>query len=150
LGAGCAWGEIAWDAVASVNQLLAAARGEIQAVRARAMEALVARISEGLGPLGKGVSGFEDTMDALRRGQVQTLVVDRNARPPGWLCLQCDFVSITDVVVCPVCDGQVVPLDDVLGEAVRVAILQNTFVEVAEEVPALESMGHIAGILRFR
>jgi len=150
LGSGCAWGEIAWDAVASVNQLLAAARGEIQAVRAREMEALVARISEGLGPQGRGVSGFEDTMEALRRGQVQTLVVDRNARPSGWRCLQCDFVSITDVVVCPVCDGQMVPLDDVLGEAVRVAILQNTFVEVAEEVPTLEGMGRIAGILRFR
>ena len=150
LGSGCARGEIAWDAVASVNQLLASARGEMQAVRAREMEALVARISEGLGPQGMGVSGFEDTMDALRRGQVQTLVVDRNVRSPGWRCLQCDFVSITDVVVCPLCDGHVVPLDDVLGEAVRVAILQNTFVEVAEEVPALESMGHIAGILRFR
>lgn len=150
LGSGCAWGEIAWDAVSSVNQLLAAARGEMQAVRAREMEALVDRVSEGLGPQGMGVAGFEDTMDALKRGQVQTLVVDRNARPPGWRCLQCDHVSITDVVVCPMCDGRVVPLDDVLGEAVRVAILQNTFVEVAEDVPALESMGHVAGILRFR
>jgi hypothetical protein len=150
LGSGCAWGEIAWDAVASVNQLLAAARAEVQAVRARETEALVARISEGLGPQGMGVSGFEDTMDALRRGQVQTLVVDRNARPPGWRCLQCDFVSITDVVVCPVCDGRVVPLDDVLGEAVRVAVLHNALVEVAEGVPALEAMGQIAGIMRFR
>jgi hypothetical protein len=147
---GCAWGEIPWDAAATIGQMLAAARVESGSVRAGSMEGLVARISEGLGPQGMGVSGFEDTMEALRRGQVQTLVVDRNARPPGWRCLSCDHVSITDVVVCPLCDGQVVPIDDVLGEAVRVAILQNTYVEVAEGVAALENMGYIAGVLRYR
>ena len=147
---GCASGEIAWDAAFSENQLLAAARLEMEAVRARESAALFDRISEGLGPQGMGVGGFDSTMDALRRGQVRTLQVDRNARPPGWRCVRCDFVSIYDVVVCPVCDGHVVPLDDAFGEAVRVAVLQGTFVDVAEDLPGLETLGGIAGILRYR
>jgi hypothetical protein len=122
----------------------------MEAVRARESAALFGRISEGLGPQGMGVAGFDSTMDALRRGQVRTLQLDRNARPPGWRCVRCDFVSIYDVVVCPVCDGPVVPLDDVFGEAVRVAVLQGTFVDVAENLPGLEALGGIAGILRYR
>lgn len=141
--------EVALDTVASFAQLLVTARSALEGARKTAMEGLAHRISEGLGSGGRGVAGFDDTLAALRRGQVQTLLVDRAYRPPGWRCLACEHVVLAPAQTCPVCGGAIVPVVDAVGEAIRAAVLQGAFVEVAEEVPELEAMGGIGGLLRY-
>lgn len=142
--------EIAWDANASVSQMLVSARAALDEARHGEMTQLAERVQEGLGAQGHGVAGFDATLAALRRGQLRTLLVDRGYRPPGWRCAACDNVVLTPAPTCPVCGGGLVPVGDAVGEAVRTAVLQNTFVEVAEEgIPALDSLGGIGGVLRF-
>jgi hypothetical protein len=141
--------EIPYDAADSVNQMMVSARSAVNEARERELALLVDRIREGLGAKGHGAAGFQEVMDGLERGQIQTMVVDRNYRPPGWRCAGCDWAGLEAVYACPLCEGGPVPISDAVGELMRMAIQQNTRVEVAENIPALEEMGGIAALLRF-
>lgn len=142
--------QIPCDAAASLNQLLVAAREAIRDARIGELSQLAVRVHEGLGPQGLGVAGFDQTMQALALGQVQTLLVERGHRPPGCMCMKEALVRVTEEPSCPACGGPVIPLDDVLGEAVRQAILQGAEVEVVERVNLLHDMGGVAALLRYK
>jgi hypothetical protein len=141
--------EIAFDAADSVGQMLVAARTAANEARQRELVRLMGRINEGLSGKGHGAIGFEEVRDAFERGQVQTLLLDRNYRPPGWRCPDCDWVGVDPVDRCPRCGGEPVPIADAAGELVRMAILQGSRVEVAEEMPILDQAGGVAALLRF-
>ena len=141
--------EIPFDPAMSTNQMLLDARNAANEARQQELVALVGRIKEGLGAGGHGASGFDEVRGGLERAQIQTMVVDRNYRPPGWRCPDCDWVGLTPLDQCPLCGGAPVPIADAVGELVRLAILQSTRVEVAEEIPALDEMGGVAALLRF-
>lgn len=141
--------EIPFDAAVSVKQMLVSARAAVNEARQRELTHLVAHIKEGLGGGGRGAAGFDQVLGGLERGQIQTMVVDRNYRPPGWRCPQCDWAGLDPVERCPICGGTPVPIGDAVGELVRMAILQSSRVEVAENIPVLDEMGGVAAQLRF-
>ena len=141
--------EIPFDAAATTSQMLAAAREAVREARQREITGLAARIKESLGSGGRGVSGFDDVLGALSRYQVQTLLVDRNYRVPGWRCLECTWVGLVAVERCPVCGAATYPVADAVGELVRLAILENGQVEIAEDIPLLDELGGVAGVLRY-
>lgn len=141
--------EISFDAAATTGQMLVSAREAVEQARHQEMVELAARIKEGLGVGGRGVSSFEDVLGALGRHQVQTLLVDRNYRVPGWRCLECSWVGLVSAARCPVCGGATVPVVDAVGEIVRLAILQNGQIEVGEDIATLTELGGVAGILRY-
>lgn len=141
--------EIPFDAAATTGQMVASARQAVQEARHDELVVLAARIKEGLGRGGRGVSGFDDVLGALGRHQVQILLVDRNYRVPGWRCVECGWVGLTAASRCPACGGATLPVADAVGEIVRLAIVQNGQVEVGEDIPALDELGGVAGILRY-
>jgi rubrerythrin len=141
--------EIPFDAAESTPQMLERAREAAVGARHAEMQELAARIKEGLGAGGRGVAGFDGVLGALGRHQVQTLLVDRNYRPPGWRCEECSWVGLVPVEQCPVCGGIPVPVVDAVGELVRLAILQNGQVEVGEDIAALDELGGVGGVLRY-
>ncbi|MCX8032398.1 MAG: hypothetical protein N3B14_03235 [Thermoleophilia bacterium] len=141
--------EIPFDAAASVGQMVASARAALDRARGQEVAMLVNQIREALGPGGRGVCGFDDIHGALGRHQVQTLVVDRAYRPPGWRCLDCAWAGLAQTECCPVCGGEVVPLSDAVGELVRLALLQNSEIAVGENIPVLAELGGVAGVLRY-
>jgi hypothetical protein len=141
--------EIPFDANITPSQMLGSARTAANEARQRELAKLVGRIKEGLGSNGHGAAGFDEVRGGLERGQIQTLVVDRNYRPPGWTCPSCDWVGLSLLDECPLCGGKPVPIADAVGELVRLAILQSSQVEVAEGIPALDEMGSVAAQLRF-
>jgi peptide chain release factor subunit 1 len=141
--------EIPLDANATIPQMLVSAREAVDAARHKEMAELAARIKEGLGSGGRGVSGFDDVLSALGLHQILTLLVDRNYRAPGWRCLECTWVGLTAAARCPVCGGATVPVADAVGEIVRLAVLQNGLVEVGEHIPVLTELGGVAGVLRY-
>jgi rubrerythrin len=142
-------GEYPWDAAASPRQLVAQAREVIKAGRMKEWEAKARQIQESLGKDGLGVSGFEDTIQALHRGQVRELLVDNDYRPAGWRCLDCNYAGIAPAEACPLCGGNTMPVADAAGEAMRLAVLMGTWVEVSEGSSTLAELGGIAGLLRY-
>jgi hypothetical protein len=141
--------EIPWDAAASIGQMVVGARRAVADARHGEMEVLAARIKEGLGHGGHGASGFDDVMAAVGRHQLQTLLVDRNFRDPGWRCAACGWASLTEAQACPLCGGKPEPVADAVGEIVRQAIVQNVQVEVGEGIPVLDELGGVGGLLRY-
>ena len=47
------------------------------------------------------------------------------------------------------CGGSPEPVFDAVGEIVRSAIVQNVQVEVGEDIPVLDELGGVAGLLRY-
>ena len=141
--------EIPYDASASLGQLVVSARQAVEQARQEEMAALAGRIKEGLGPGGRGISGFDDVLGALGLGQVQVLLVDRNYRAPGCRCEQCGRVGLNAAERCPVCGAATTPVMDAVGELVRLTILENGQVEVGENIPVLDELGGVAGLLRY-
>ena len=141
--------EIPLDAGASTKQMVAHARLAVEQARNREIAALAARIKEGLGLGGHGVSGFADVLGALTRHQLQVLLVDRDYRVPGWTCARCGWTGLDEVKICPTCGGHPVRVDDAVGETVRLAILQGSQLEVGENIPVLQELGGVAGLLRY-
>jgi peptide chain release factor subunit 1 len=141
--------EIPFDAAATTAQMLVSAREAVEQARSAEIEDMARRVKEALGTGGRGIAGFDDVLGALRRHQVQTLLVDRTYIVPGWRCLGCDWVGLAEVARCPICDEPVTPVSDAVGEAVRFAVLQNGQVEVGEGIPTLTALGGLAGMLRY-
>jgi hypothetical protein len=141
--------EIPWDAAATENQQVAGARQALAEGRLARYETLAQRLAESLGQ-GRGVVGFDDTMTAVHQGKLQTLLVDRDYAPAGWVCQECDFAGLTETGTCPLCGGAMVRVDDVAAEAVRVALLRGTYVIEAEGLPTMADLGGIAGLGRYR
>lgn len=141
--------EIPFDAAVTTNQMVAAARLAAEEARRDEQIALAQRIKESLGRGGRGVSGFDDVLGALSRHQLQVLLIDRNYRPPGWRCVDCNWTVLAKTEVCPVCGSATLPLMDAGGELVRLALLQNGEIEVGEDIPALAELGGVAGLLRY-
>jgi len=141
--------EIPSDADASTAQMLVVAREAVGKARNSEIEELSRWVQEALGTGGRGTAGFDDVLGAVRRHQVQTLIVDRNYRVPGWRCLKCDWVGLSPVERCPVCDEGTVPVSDAVGEIVRLAVLQSSQVEVGENIPILDALGSVAAVLRY-
>ena len=141
--------EMPFDAAESTAQMLERAREAVLEARHAEMVGLASRIKEGLGAGGRGVAGFDGVLGALGRYQVQTLLVDRNHRPPGWKCLDCTWVGLAPLERCPVCAGALLPVGDAVGELVRLALLQNGQVEVGEDIPLLGEMGGVGAVLRY-
>ncbi len=141
--------EIPLDAVAGPGQMLGPARIALQEARHRELEGLASRIKDNIGSAGRGAGGFDDVLGVLLRGQVQTILVDRNYRPEGWRCGDCDWVSLAPAASCPSCGGTTSRVSDAVAELVRLAVLQSAHIEVAEGIPALDEMGGVAALLRY-
>ena len=141
--------ETPFDANASLGQMVVSARHAVEQARHQEMVSLAGRIRESLGPDGRGISGVDDVLGALGRNQVQTLLVDRDYRVPGWRCEECAWVGIAATERCPVCAAATTPIMDAVGELVRLAVLENCAIEVGENIPALTDLGGVAGLLRY-
>lgn len=141
--------EIPFDPAQSVGQMVMSARSAVAEAQARELEQLAERIRDNVGAAGRGAAGFDDVLGTLQRGQVQTLLVDRSYRPRGWRCCACPWMALTPISTCPVCSGEVVPVEDAGAELIRRAVLQDAQIEVCENPPALDEMGGVAALLRY-
>ncbi len=108
---------------------------------------------ESQGSGGKGVVGLQPTLQSLRRGGVQTLMVTKGFQAPGFVCHKCFFIGIPDekgdADSCPICSGPVHLLDDVVEEAITYAYMQGCRVENTAENSRMKIMGDIGALLRF-
>ena len=125
--------EIPFDAADSVDQMLVAARTAANEARQRELAQLMGRIKEGLGGNGHGAAGFDEVMDCLSAARSRRWSWSATTGRRAGRCPDCDWAGVDPVDECPLCGGTPVPIADAVGELVRMAILQSSQVEVAEE-----------------
>jgi peptide chain release factor subunit 1 len=97
---------------------------------------------------GSGVAGLDCVLKALFEHRVDTLLVSEDFAAPGWRCRGCDYVAGRGPN-CPLCSTTMDLVDDVVEEAVEVALAQSCRMAVCEGNADLDVMGRIGALLRF-
>ncbi|MFP3946939.1 MAG: Vms1/Ankzf1 family peptidyl-tRNA hydrolase [Archaeoglobaceae archaeon] len=97
---------------------------------------------------GLAIYGVEDTLEAVKRGQVEVLVVDTNFRAKGWICEHCQVVEKGSSTTCPYCGNRTSEVD-IAEELIEFAERTGARVDFTEN-EEIRDLGHIAALLRYR
>ncbi|MDZ4863099.1 MAG: hypothetical protein SGJ01_06585 [Gemmatimonadota bacterium] len=97
---------------------------------------------------GWAVQGVQPTLQALARGQVRTLLVDADATGDGFRSSKTGRLAVNDRELRV--DGDLVPVLDVVDEAIEEALRQRVEVEVLYDPEAQAAVHGLSGLLRFR
>jgi peptide chain release factor subunit 1 len=116
---------------------------------AREREALD-RLVEAVGAGGRGTAGLDETIEALNERRVETLLLVEGFDASGVFCPGCGWVGVQELAMCPADGGKLERRDDVVENAIELAILQSAEVLVARHHgDELERRGGMGAILRF-
>ena len=106
------------------------------------------RLAEGLGTGGRAAAGLDDVLDALNQRKVEVLMFENGLRAPGVICPQCGWAG-SQGSTCPADGSQLEERNDIVEDAVQLAITQSAEVIAVRHHPDLDGKGSIAALLRF-
>ena len=92
--------------------------------------------------------GAEETLQAVKNGQVELLIVEKDYKIKGWICEHCQIVKEGSVKECPYCGGSVSEVD-VIEEILEFAERTDADVEFTDD-EEIADLGHIGAILRYK
>ncbi len=98
---------------------------------------------------GSGVVGLNATLDAIRQGRIQTLLVSEDFHEPGYRCKGCGFLTTIKLDSCALCGGAFERIPDAVELAVHEVMQRGGGVEVIHASPALVECGKIGALLRY-
>jgi peptide chain release factor subunit 1 len=131
------------------DDVLTAARPLMQDHERQAERAALDRLQQGVGAGGRGVSGLDDVLGVLNERRVETLLIEERFQMPGTVCPQCGSLFPENVTTCPADGTPAQRFDDVVEEAVELAVSQSADVIIARHHDDLEELGGIGAVLRF-
>lgn len=108
---------------------------------------LLHELEEGLGT-GWAVDGVHETLRALGRGQVRTLLVDPDVAEPGFRGVSSGRLALMEADLRG--ENDVVPVLDIVDDAIEEALRQRVAVNVVYEPSAKRAIHGLAALLRFR
>jgi peptide subunit release factor 1 (eRF1) len=97
----------------------------------------------------RAVRGVSATLNALERGEAQTLLVEEGFEMPGYACFACHHVSL-EPGECPRCRKPVESCADVVDEAIELAMQRNCQIEHLQGPTPLHDGGRIGALLRYQ
>ncbi len=97
---------------------------------------------------GNGVTGLDDTLQAVSDRRVQVLIISDGFHTPGYLHPESGFV-VANLTKSPFAESQLTAVDDVVDAAVSLVMSQGGHVEVIADNPELKNVGQIGAILRY-
>ena len=96
-----------------------------------------------------GVTGLNDTLNAIHEGRVKTLLVDETYEQAGFRCQGCGYLTTQEIEACPFCSGVFFRIDSAVEMAVREGLRKNADIKVLRDNEELQEAGQIAAILRY-
>jgi hypothetical protein len=102
---------------------------------------------------GLAVAGTRASYLALKRGQVETLVMGTEYAPrPGWMCRGCRLVRTVErwPKKCPACGSRSLEDLSIREAMLRLAEQRGFRVELVRDSPTLSRLGGVGCLLRFR
>lgn len=109
----------------------------------------VIRLKEEILKHGLAVYGLKETIDAVKNGHVELLLVSKGYKHRGWRCEKCQLVDSYITDKCPNCSGKVSHVD-VIEEIIEFAERTGTKIEFVDDNPILHELGGVGGLLRFK
>jgi rubrerythrin len=98
------------------------------------------------------VTGIENSINALRAGHVDVLVLAQDfSSNPWWYCKSCQLVGkqISNTIICPNCKNEEIKEIDIKEELVRLAEKYNCKIETVEYSDVLMNMEGVGCLLRY-
>jgi peptide chain release factor subunit 1 len=97
---------------------------------------------------GLAVYGIQDTLQAVKNGQVELLILEKDYKQKGYLCEHCQIVKTGKLKTCTICGGPTSEVD-VLEEILEFAERTQADIEfTADEEISL--LGHVGALLRYK
>ena len=131
------------------DAVLEAARPLMEEHERTAERAAIDRLKQGVGAGGRGVAGLEDALSALNERRVEVLLIEERFQMPGRVCPQCGSLFAENVTACPADETATDAYDDIVEEAVELALSQSAHVIITRHHDDLEEMGGVGAVLRF-
>jgi peptide subunit release factor 1 (eRF1) len=141
-------GQISVPVTAGHAGVLAAAQQVEAEVERRREGELVGRLREAVAARRRGVASLGPVVDALGAHRVDTLVVSKGYVAPGWRCTECDTLAAIGRR-CKGCRAEMLPVDDLVEDAIEEALAQSCRVEICVGNADLDVMGRIGALLRY-
>jgi hypothetical protein len=121
---------------------------EVSAALERSREvARVGRLRDELARGGRAASGLDDTLDALNRRRVEVLFVSSGYAESGWRAADGSLFRVGPKS--PLDGSDMERLDNVVEEAVDLAIATSCLVDVVVDSADLDVVGRFAALLRY-
>ncbi len=96
-----------------------------------------------------GVIGLEATLDSVREGRIQTLLIRDGYRAPGNRCTSCGYISAQPMETCPFCGGKAEQIADAVELVVRNIMQAGGEVEVLRADQVVKGFDQIGAVLRY-
>ena len=97
---------------------------------------------------GLAVYGLEETLKAVKNGQVELLIIEKDYKLRGWICENCQVVGEGAKKSCPYC-GKKTSDVDVVEEILEFAERTDAEIEFTDD-EEISNLGHVGAILRFK
>jgi len=97
---------------------------------------------------GLAVYGIRETLDAVKNGQVELLLIKKDCKLRGWICENCQVVDEGNRNTCPYCEKQTSEVD-VLEEILEFAERTDAEIEFTNS-EELKDLGCVGAILRYK
>jgi peptide chain release factor subunit 1 len=134
---------------ASKDEVLHKALEIGKAAEQRREEHLVATVINGAAKHRGGVISLNDTLNALRDGRVQTLIIRDGFQAPGYRCSGCSYLTANYTENCPFCGATFESIPDAVELAVHEVMKLGGDVEVLHDGEISERFGHIGALVRY-
>jgi peptide chain release factor subunit 1 len=143
-------GEFAADMEATPKEILTKSLGIVADADQAQEQKMVSDAITAAAKGGAGVVGLADTLYALYRGQVRTLLIEEEYHAPGYVCGNCGFVAAEKLDPCPVCNqSAITEMPDIANRAIEKALQTGADVNIVRENDELSRAGGIAATLRY-
>ena len=97
---------------------------------------------------GLAVYGIDDTLNAVKNGQVELLIIEKDYKLKGCLCEHCQIVKAGPIKDCQIC-GAPTTEADVIEEILEFAERTDAEIEFTDD-EEISNLGHIGAILRYK
>ncbi len=98
---------------------------------------------------GAATVGISNTIEAVNRGQVHRLVLNRDLKWQGWQCIKCLALGDITPSVCPFCNSAIETVD-LPEEMIRSVINRDGEVDMVKDHPHLSKYEGVGALLRFK
>jgi peptide chain release factor subunit 1 len=98
---------------------------------------------------GAATVGLRDTIEAINRGQVHKLILDRDLKKQGWQCTKCLALGEITSLSCPFCISAIETID-LAEEMIRSVINRDGEVDMVKDHPKLSKYEGVGAMLRFK
>ncbi len=97
---------------------------------------------------GLGVFGPKETLIAVKNGQVEVLIIEKDHKIQGWICENCQYVGEGTKSKCPYC-GKNTSEVDIIEEILEFAERTDAKIEFTDD-ELISELGYVGGILRYK